>query len=160
MILTIHVRGTPRPQPRGRHVGGHVVSTADKKAKLWRTVIEWRAKEAMIRSGRYGMRGDFPLAGAVDVSTTWYFATPRADRWGTPHTHKPDRDNLDKLALDCLKSVGMLKDDCIVSDGTLRKRWAREGGCVIEVTPYESTMRDAAEPVAFGADVDESDALA
>lgn len=43
---------------------------------------------------------------------------------GRPHIVKPDNDNLEKLVYDCLKDAGILKDDCIISDTILKKRYS------------------------------------
>lgn len=141
-MIVIHVMGTPRPQPRGRHVDGRVVSTGNKLAKLWRSAVVIAAK----RHRPVWLRGE-----ALNVSTTFYFPTADAARWGQPHTHKPDRDNLDKLILDCLKEAKLFSDDCIVADGTIRKRWAKAGGCVIEIAPCESTQDEPPLPAALTA---------
>jgi Holliday junction resolvase RusA-like endonuclease len=76
-------------------------------------------------------------ATALRVDVTFFFPTKVSDRWGKPHTHKPDRDNLDKLVLDECTKVGVFGgDDCRVSAGMIRKYWVRPGGegAIVEVS--------------------------
>ena len=54
--------------------------------------------------------------------------TKEKSRWGTPHTFRPDADNLAKLALDAMMKAGLMADDSIVSSLLIRKTWAQEGG--------------------------------
>jgi Holliday junction resolvase RusA-like endonuclease len=101
-------------------------------------------------------------ATALRVDVTFFFPTKVSDRWGKPHTMKPDRDNCDKLILDECTKVGLFGgDDCRVSAGMLRKYWCRPGGegAIVEVSvdasvgPWEgldasagvSTAEDAPE---------------
>jgi Holliday junction resolvase RusA-like endonuclease len=77
---------------------------------------------------------------ALRVDVTFYFGTKKSERWGKPHTMKPDRDNCDKLILDEATKAGLFGgDDCRVSAGMIRKYWVNPQGqgAVIEV--YEDT---------------------
>lgn len=72
------------------------------------------------------------------IDWTAYLAIPkrwnraqRAELTGTVHRVKPDRDNIDKALLDAL-----LKEDSIVSDGCLKKRWDDGNGPRLEVTVH------------------------
>jgi Holliday junction resolvase RusA-like endonuclease len=44
---------------------------------------------------------------------------------GSPHTSKPDTDNLFKAVMDAMTAVGVWKDDALVSDVTAGKFYAR-----------------------------------
>ena len=96
------------------------------------------------------------------VDVTFFFGTKRSERWGKPHTHKPDRDNCDKLILDECTKVGLFGgDDCRVSAGMIRKYWCRPGGegAIVEVSidasgaPWEGL--DASPGVATAEDAPE-----
>ena len=50
---------------------------------------------------------------------------------GELHQAKPDRDNIDKAILDAL-----LKEDCMVAQGTLEKRWDDGHGSRIEMKAW------------------------
>lgn len=66
------------------------------------------------------------LDGPLKVDVECFFRRPPHMTWKkkpmprSPHTSKPDRDNVDKAVLDCLKNI-VLVDDCQVCDGRIRK---------------------------------------
>ena len=71
-----------------------------------------------------------------DLSWTAYIEMPKS--WskkkknalmGMRHRQKPDRDNVDKAILDSI-----FKEDSIVSDGCLKKRWDDGEGPRIEIS--------------------------
>ena len=112
--------GTPRPQPRPRLCKGRVVSVADANAKRWIVTVERSARQAFLA---HGVAGE-PL----DVLMIFRMPTPKDDRWGKPHTFRPDADNLAKLALDAMMRAGLIKDDSSVSSLVIKKVWANDGG--------------------------------
>lgn len=131
--IMVYVAGTPRPQPRPRFVGGRVISTASKAAKLYRKVVYDRCWLARLE-GR-------PVKGAVSVKLDLWFATKDAGRHGRPHTSRPDADNVAKLWMDCAERAGLLaKGDAMVADLTVRKRWAGEAGAMMTVTPLGENL--------------------
>lgn len=125
--VVVYVPGTPRPQPRPRFVGGRVVSTGSKHAKLYRKVVEWACRVTE------------PVHGPVQVELDLWFATKDAKRHGQPHTARPDADNVAKLWMDCAERSGLLpKGDAKVADLTVRKRWSAEAGAQMTVRPLEN----------------------
>jgi Holliday junction resolvase RusA-like endonuclease len=130
--ITIHVAGVPRPLPRPRFVPGRArpVAIADKKARAWKAAVETAARA----TARHAW-----MAGPCRVSCWFYRPTAKAERWGRPHTARPDSDNLAKMALDCLELAGALPGgDARVAELVTRKLWARAGGAVIEVRPWRA----------------------
>ncbi|HVK81111.1 MAG TPA: RusA family crossover junction endodeoxyribonuclease [Verrucomicrobiae bacterium] len=133
--LTFTVGGTPRPQQRPRKVRGRWVSTTNPKLQLWRAAIERACKAALAN------RGDpLPLFGrgvAVSVSLRFRFAAPAGapERIGTDHTHKPDKDNLEKAVLDVLEMCGVFANDSQVSRGPVEKIWGARSGLSVEIAP-------------------------
>lgn len=127
------VRGEPKSQPRPRFVGGRVISNVKPAVSSWQAAVRRAASEAL--NALAGVLPDKATALRVDV--TFFFPTKVSDRWGTPHTMKPDRDNCDKLILDECTKVGLFGgDDCRVSAGMIRKYWCRSGGegAIVEVS--------------------------
>ncbi len=128
--------GHPRPQPRARHVGGRVVSTANAKAKAFRTALEARAREAVSHIGGVEVLAQAWAGRALRVDSLWTFPTPKRERWGQLHTPRPDRDNLEKLLLDVLVKAGALGgDDSRVAAGEPVKVWGERGSVAVTVTP-------------------------
>src|SRR3546814_18190676 len=97
--------GTPVPLPRPRVVRGRrmPVAIADPNAKLWKLAVERAVDEMMRNSGLPGW-----ISGPVRVDMVFCMPTPQADRWGQPHTAKPDLDNVAKMVCDCLERAGAL----------------------------------------------------
>ena len=92
-------------------------------------IKEW--KDA-IRTAAHAHIPDEPIELPVRVDAVFLMPRPKCHfnskgalkaSAPTPHTVKPDRDNLDKAVLDVLTEVGILKDDCQVYDGTITKQY-------------------------------------
>ena len=133
MLVRLVVRGEPKSQPRPRFVAGRVVSNITPAVSSWQAAVRRAASEALCAIAV----GLLHKATALRVDVTFFFPTKKSERWGKPHTQKPDRDNCDKLILDECTKVGLFGgDDCRVSAGMLRKYWCRPGGdgCIVEVS--------------------------
>jgi Holliday junction resolvase RusA-like endonuclease len=147
LMFTVH--GTPRPKSRPRWVKGRMVTTANPHEKLWRKAVERAALAAVL------YRGDpAPVfRGPVRVTMIFTFEPPASarDRIGTPHTDKPDKDNLEKLVLDAMKKAAVFRDDSQVADGPVSKVWGERAGVVVIAEPMPAAPAptpSAAEPVA------------
>lgn len=132
--MRIYLDGQPKPQPRPRLGNGRVVSIARKSTKTW--------KDRLVAEIAAARKDTPPITEACAVLLTFFMQTKRRERWGAPHTFKPDSDNLAKLALDALVKAGALKDDSIVAEGVTRKLWAERGGVEIIVQPYGLPLED------------------
>jgi len=133
LLVRLSVRGEPKSQPRPRFVGGRVISNTSPAVSSWQAAVRRAASEALCALAG----GVLTKATALRVDVTFFFPTKKSDRWGKPHTQKPDRDNCDKLILDECTKVGLFSgDDCRVSAGMIRKYWCRPGGegAVVEVS--------------------------
>jgi Holliday junction resolvase RusA-like endonuclease len=144
-VLKFRVFWDPKPQPRprafGRKVGLNkfVVRAYDPgTAEGWKTLIAMAAKEFLPSS---------PLIGPIRLHVIFIFARPQlhyrangALRPTAPvwHTHRPDRDNLEKAMLDALTTLGFWKDDCQVCGGEVMKRYTKSDerpGAIVIVSP-------------------------
>lgn len=138
-VVLLTVEGTPRPQPRPRLCRGRVVSTADANARRWQSLVYQAARAATLAHG--------PFEGAVTVCLAFAFPTPQKPRHGLPHLHRPDADNLAKLALDQVVRAGLLKDDAAVSCLIVRKTWADKGGMAATIAQDQRQETPPAEPL-------------
>ena len=91
-----------------------------------------------------------PIALCVDVD--FVFAIPRsrmkgknAVRPGDPHTQRPDRGNLLKMAEDYLESIAY-ENDCVIADGRVRKIWGVVDETRIAVSTIEVGETSAPVP--------------
>lgn len=149
--VKVRVFGTPIPQGstkafavrKGGLPTGRVVVTSDNpRTKPWRQAIIDATRAA---------NAEPMLTGPVYVGLIFimprpasHYGTgrnagqlkPGAPRW---HTSKPDRDKLERAALDALTDAGVWRDDAQVVDGPVSKVYAQPGeepGAIIEVTPH------------------------
>lgn len=146
--FTFSAAGTPRPKSRPRFVKGRVVSTASAHEKLWRLAVERAVVAAVVNSGRA-----VPLfAGPVVLRCRFTFEPPASEpgRIGTPHTLKPDTDNLEKLVADAMERAGVFRNDSQVVCATTEKWWGVRAGVAVVVEPV------GAEPAPVTASVDPS----
>src|SRR3546814_20194832 len=111
------------------------VSIADPKAKLWKLAVERAVDEMMHTSGLPGW-----ISGPVRVDMVFCMPTPQADRWGQPHTAKPDLDNVAQMVCDCMeRAVALPRGDSPFSMGETRKAGAESGGvCVKRLRVHSS----------------------
>ena len=124
--LHVYIGGDPVGQPRARHIPGvkTPVSTADKRKKIYRAHVIGVMKRRLHKH-------DWTVPKIVEVSWISYNKTRDRKKWGHYCDKKPDRDNSDKLILDCAQKAGIIRDDKSVAEGTLRKVWSRYGGWTI-----------------------------
>lgn len=124
------VAGEPIPQgsKKGFVVGKRAVLVDDNKVKLkpWRAMI---AKAADL-----GVTFDCPVA----VSATFYMTRPKSVTRKYP-TVPPDLDKLMRSLGDGMKDGGLLRDDSIIVDENIKKRYAdgRKPGVVVTVREVE-----------------------
>lgn len=145
LVAKIEVVGQPvgRPRPRARafvpakgfkHTARvYPVATIGKGPKKRpHPIVKWEELIVAEVKNHTRCRG---LSSALVIERAFRFRRP-GDHWGTGkntgklrksapphHIVKPDIDNLDKPALDCLKAAGVIKDDCIVVGGEPHKRY-------------------------------------
>lgn len=128
--LTFSVIGTPRPKSRPRFVNGRVVTTTKDTERLWRAAVERAAREAVANSGLSA-----PIfTGAVRTTMRFTFS-PRASQRlvGSPHTQRPDKENLEKLVLDAMERAGVYRNDSQVAAGPVEKVWGERPGVSVLV---------------------------
>jgi Holliday junction resolvase RusA-like endonuclease len=135
LLVKVVILGEPKSQPRPRFVGGRVISNIKPAVSMWQGAVRRAASEALC-----SLTGGLPLTNALRVDVTFWFGTKKPERWGKPHTQKPDRDNCDKLILDECTKVGLFNgDDCRVSAGTIKKRWCAPQGAGALIEVYADT---------------------
>lgn len=141
--IEFFVAGDPKGQPRAKafHRGGFTKMYDPGTADHWKALIMQEMKAR-------GLLGCVRLGGPMRVDLTFFFPRPKKHfhtskaragqlRENAPywHTSKPDRDNSDKAALDCLTTLDIWTDDCIVCDGRIQKRYANgSAGCRFKIT--------------------------
>lgn len=131
-MIQFTVPGTPLAQPRVKATrrGPHTHIYTPDKTPSGRSngVAEFKALVKLCASQAYSGP---PLEGAVRVDCLFVFPRESSKVWKSkpmpryPHVVKPDRDNLDKLILDCLRGV-VLVDDNQVCAGEIQK-WRAAG---------------------------------
>lgn len=139
-VLSFDVKGAPAPQGsktafNQKGTGKAMMKESSKKLKPWRTDVK-EAAEAEIAA-----RGWTPLDGPVDVQFFFRFNRPKSVSYAKRPlpTVYPDFDKLARSTCDALKAAGVYRDDCLIVDGHIKKRYASSeetAGCMILVREH------------------------
>lgn len=137
--LTLTMMGAPKAKPRARSIPGRrrPVSLTG-AAKLYATALEARARAAVDNLGGLDLIAAAWGGRALVADIICTFPTRDTTRWGKLHTARPDKDNLEKMVLDCLQKAGALGgDDSRVATGNTTKVWGPVGGMTVTVRPAD-----------------------
>jgi crossover junction endodeoxyribonuclease RusA len=132
--LRLLVFGTePGPQGSKRHVGNGRLIEASKKVAPWRAAVADAVAKAWVAYEKFVVFDD-----AVDIDITFYLPRPATVKRPLP-IKPPDIDKLARSTLDGLVQGGALVDDALVTELTVRKRYAddRPTGAEIQIKPYK-----------------------
>ena len=130
-MITIEIPGKPIPKKRPRFAkrGNFVQTYNDQKKEEgeFKKFLKYQVKLALD-----------PLTCPLVIDLEFIFDRPKS-HYGTGrnsralkssapefHVSKPDKDNLEKFALDCMEGI-LFKNDSQVYSGTTTKRYARAG---------------------------------
>jgi Holliday junction resolvase RusA-like endonuclease len=124
--LSFEVYGQPVPQgsAKGFVRGGRAVITSDNpKLRPWREAVTWAARDAL---GTHTARPLFPLTCPVILTVSFWLRRPStAPRTvDVLPTKAPDLDKLARSVGDSLVNAGAIKDDALVVDLDVHKRYA------------------------------------
>lgn len=78
----------------------------------------------------------------IKLSVTWLFPHTKKSKDGERKGTRPDLDNLQKLLQDIMCKLGYYKDDSLITDLTLKKRWHRHSGLIIEINEVETIDKE------------------
>ena len=142
LYCAFDVLGEPKGQPRPR------AFARAGKARVYDpgTAEGWKGSIALAARGSLPPA---PIDCPVRVAVSFYFPRParllrKKDPDGLiPHTAKPDSDNAAKAVLDCLTSIGMWRDDAIVSSLIVEKHYAARGqasGALIQIFTFKEDV--------------------
>lgn len=152
-VFSIWIPGTPRPKQSGRiardkrgRVRFITHTTANGPAGIWHRRIVTMAREAREAGGEAEARKLGAEAG-LWVRLRFVFGTAKRERWGKPHTMRPDGDNIAKLACDALAAAGCMGDDAQAARLEVVKTWGEAPGMGAEVRAFYG----AADPAGLGA---------
>ena len=142
------VRGGPAGKPSvrafGRGRGASMWAGASARVIGWRAsvdrdlgetvrnlggIVSWSLALGIEPRGGKGRAKRKPGGRAFGLAVVFTLETAHADRWGKPHTAKPDADNLMKLFMDRAQRAGLfgLGDDAAVAAMEPVKVWGRPG---------------------------------
>ena len=131
-VLRVFVQGDPKAQPRPRAFARKFGDKFSARVYDAGTAEGWKGCIALAVRGRLPAQ---PLEGPVRIDADFLFARPKrlmrkCDPQGEiEHESKPDRDNLEKSLLDCLKTLGLFAaDNAQVCAGEVRKFYVGKGG--------------------------------
>lgn len=155
MKIELSICGEPRPQPRPRARAfqaspgkwiAQIYNPAD--ADGWKKMIACAAREHIPRE---------PMQGPISIRATFFLERPQSHYTSkglrqsapTKHAQRPDFDNLIKAVMDALTDAGLWRDDALIADAVVAKRWANEHpGVFIEIESMEPAQALFAAPAA------------
>lgn len=121
MTVRFFVEGVPVPQgsKTGYVRGGRVVLVDANASRLkpWRAVVAAAARAV----------GVDMLTGPVRVRLDFVLPRPQRPKWDVPAV-KPDLDKLTRAVFDGVVDGGLLRDDSLVVDAGLSKRYGEPAG--------------------------------
>lgn len=74
----------------------------------------------------------------IELSVTWLFPHTKKSKDGERKGTRPDLDNLQKLLQDIMCKLGYYKDDSLITDLIIKKRWHRHFGLIIQINEVET----------------------
>lgn len=148
--MRLLLQGDPKPKgrPRSRVVtpkdGGKpwVQVYSDEQTASWEETVGWQVRQQLLEWTMDGTPGELvlPLSGRTLVEMRFNVNKPASTPKKVEYPlKKPDIDNLAKSVLDGLTKMGLLKDDNIVTDMNICKRYVEEGhplGVEVEITSW------------------------
>lgn len=149
-MIELHVIGIPAPQgsKTAMLIGGkpRVIegssTTGRAKHKSWREGVTMAARDWLAEHPQP------PLTEPIRMAIDFIFPLPAGDPYRTRHTVKPDAGKCARTTEDALVVAGLLKDDSLIFDTRITKRYAhgkQATGAVICIWPCgeeESADRD------------------
>lgn len=118
----IPMRAVPKMRARFSTRGGFVRAVTPKETRQFEEAIAWHFRKA-------GM----PMAlGPVEIEVTFHLAVKDKSKWGTPHTARPDCDNLWKSLADSANGI-LYRDDCQVYAVHAKKFYAEKDFIFVRV---------------------------
>lgn len=104
-----------------------------KTPELREAEATWEAHLAPLRT----LVPDGPFSGAIIANVRFAFQADAKHPAGTPHTTKPDADNLEKTLWDVLQRLGIIEDDCQVFCKDVAKLYAEVPGVYLRLEEVE-----------------------
>ena len=155
-MIRLYVDGIPAPQGSKTPIhrngktwmieGGSV--TGREKHKTWRLVVHNAARDYLMAHPAP------PLDEPCSIRIAFRFPLPKTDQYRTLHASKPDLSKLMRSTEDALVTAGLLRDDSIICEASILKRYARgqdTPGATITIQPMgetETQLRDALKAAA------------
>jgi Holliday junction resolvase RusA-like endonuclease len=145
-MISIKIQGVARPKQSARFVKGRAIPIAATNAhlKVWTAAVKSACRRELDA-------GAEPLAGPISMEVRFYFPTNKAERWGLPHTHRPDADNITKGLMDAIKSSGIISvDDSYIAGIDAMKLWSKDAGTVVTLRAWGSAATLSDNPDDLG----------
>ena len=140
--VTFFATGTPKGQPRPRAFsrGGRAAVYDPGTAEGWKgqVALAWRdtGHQKMADAPAYKVLLRFRFPRPKSHFNSKEELKPTAPVW---FTGKPDSDNLGKAILDALTTLGIWKDDALVVELCVSKKYAEQNsGCMIHIETIDS----------------------
>lgn len=93
--------------------------------------------EALLEQALSGYQPKEPFDTAIRLKVIWIFEPTKKSKDGERKATRPDLDNLQKTLQDVMCRMKFYKDDGLITDLDVSKRWHRNSGLYIEIEEVE-----------------------
>lgn len=117
-------------------------TTAQQKKFSTKTKRFYETQKTSLAKGQLdralsGRQPKVPFDSAIELTVYWVFPKIKRAKNGQRKDTSPDVDNLQKTLQDRLKKLNFYKDDGLISDLTVKKRWHDCSGLYIKIRDVE-----------------------
>lgn len=141
--------GMPRMRTRRTRYGVLHYVPPNSPGTLFRNAIRLKAQTQAKLTGPVCLRIECIFA----MPVSWSKAK-KLKHAGTPHTQKPDGDNVAKAVMDGLTGAGVWPDDAVVWSLEVIKVWGVQGFCTVNAVDSGRTLDEQTEAEIPAAQVD------
>ena len=107
------------------------------KTKTFCNTGNLKKSKATLQRALSGFQPEKEYTTGIRLKVVWAFEPTQKSKDGERKATRPDLDNLQKLLQDVMCDMGFYKDDGLITDLEVSKRWHKNSGLYIEIEEVE-----------------------
>ena len=112
------------------------------KTKTFYNTEKVKNSKATLQRALSGFQPVEKYTTSIRLKVVWIFEPTQKSKDGERKATSPDLDNLQKLLQDVMCDMGFYKDDGLITDLEVSKRWHKNSGLYIEIEEVEKIDSD------------------
>lgn len=112
------------------------------KTKTFYNTGNLKKSKATLQRALSGFQPEKEYTTGIRLKVVWAFEPTQKSKDGERKATRPDLDNLQKLLQDVMCDMGFYKDDGLITDLEVSKRWHKNSGLYIEIEEVEKIDSD------------------